>query len=43
MTKKSVNAGVDAKTGFALQKNIAIYLILESYNERFNDVNYFVC
>lgn len=43
MTKKSVNAGVDAKTGFALQKNIAIYLILESYNERFKGVNYFVC
>lgn len=43
MTKKAVNAGVDAKTGFALQKNIAIYLILESYNERFKDVNYFVC
>ena len=43
MANSSTNAGVDALTGFALQRNIALYLLLEGYNDKFKDANYFVC
>lgn len=43
MTKTIVNAGVDAQTGFALQRNIALYLLLENYEEKFKNRHYFIC
>jgi len=43
MTDKSTNAGVDAQTGFALQRNSALYLLLEEYHNKFKEKNYFIC
>jgi hypothetical protein len=43
MTDKSINAGVDALTGFALQRNTALYLLLENYSNKFKDNDYFIC
>lgn len=43
MTDKSTNAGVDAQTGFALQRNSALYLLLEEYHNKFKEKKYFVC
>jgi hypothetical protein len=43
MIKRSVNAGVDAQTGFALQRNTALYLLLEDYEDKFKDKDYFIC
>lgn len=40
---RSVNAGVSAQTGFALQRNTALYILLENYRERFQGNNYFIC
>ena len=42
-TKKATNAGVNAITGFALQRNTALYLILDKYDSKYKDANYFVC
>ncbi len=38
----SSNSGTEAQNGFALQRNIALYLILEDYDNKFKDKNYFV-
>lgn len=43
MANRTVNAGVSAQTGFALQRNTALYLLLENYEEKFKDNNYFIC
>src|SRR5690554_1621544 len=43
MTVKSTNAGVHAQTGFALQRNSALYILLEEYHNKFKDKNYFIC
>lgn len=43
MTDKSTNAGVDAQTGFALQRNSALYLLLEEYHNKFKGKDYFIC
>ncbi|WP_196888325.1 hypothetical protein [Aureivirga sp. CE67] len=43
MIDKSINGGVSAQTGFALQRNTALYLLLEFYEEKFKDKNYFLC
>ena len=43
MTDKSTNAGVDAQTGFALQRNSALYLLLEEYHSKFKERKYFIC
>lgn len=43
MTDKSINAGVDAQTGFALQRNSALYLLLEEYHSKFKEKKYFIC
>ncbi|MDL2141188.1 hypothetical protein QQY79_01540 [Flavobacterium tructae] len=43
MIDKSVNAGVDAQTGFALQRNTALYLLLNNYNSKFKEKKYFIC
>lgn len=43
MTEKSTNAGVDAQTGFALQRNAALYLLLENYENKFKEKDYFIC
>lgn len=42
-TIKATNAGVNAITGFALQRNTALYLILDKYESKYKDANYFVC
>jgi hypothetical protein len=43
MSKRASNAGVDAQTGFSLQRNTALYLLLEKYHEKFKDKKYFIC
>ena len=43
MIDKSTNAGVHAQTGFALQRNSALFLLLESYFIKFNGRKYFIC
>ena len=43
MVNRTTNAGVDALTGFALQRNMVLCLLLEDYNNKFKDANYFVC
>lgn len=43
MVDSSINAGVSAQTGFALQRNTALYLLLENYVDKFKDRNYFIC
>ena len=40
---RATNAGVNAITGFALQRNTALYLILNDYESKYKDANYFVC
>lgn len=40
---KDINAGVNAITGFTLQRNIAVYLILENYEIKYKNANYFIC
>ena len=39
---KAINAGVEALSGFAFQRNCALYLILENYEE-LKSQNYFIC
>lgn len=41
MSKKT-NAGIHAETGFELQKNIALYIILDNY-AKFKGKDYFLC
>ncbi|WP_347051882.1 hypothetical protein [Flavobacterium olei] len=43
MIDKTINSGPDAHNGFALQRNTAIYLLLDNYINRFQDKNYFIC
>lgn len=40
---KSVNAGVHAQTGFALQRNTALYILLSDYHSKFEKNDYFIC
>ncbi|MFT7252479.1 MAG: hypothetical protein ACI9FW_002241 [Flavobacterium sp.] len=43
MTDKTINSGPDAQNGFALQRNTAIFLLLENYVSKFQNKKYFVC
>lgn len=43
MTNRAINAGIDAQNGFALQRNTAIFLLLDNYFKKFKDKKYFVC
>lgn len=43
MIDQSINAGVDAQTGFALQRNTALYLLLSNFNSKFKGKKYFIC
>ena len=43
MINKVVNAGTDAQTGFALQRNTALYLLLNNYYSKFKNEKYFIC
>jgi hypothetical protein len=43
MTDSSINAGVDSQTGFALQRNTALFLLLENYANKFKEKDYFIC
>lgn len=42
MSKKSVNAGVDASHGFEFQRNCALYLLLDNYDE-YREKDFFLC
>lgn len=42
MSDKAVNAGVTAQTGFELQRNCALLLILDNYNF-YKDKSFFIC
>lgn len=41
-SRKSVNAGVHATTGFEFQKHCALYIFLNNYDD-FKDRKYFIC
>ncbi|MEY5049787.1 MAG: hypothetical protein RLZZ175_3146 [Bacteroidota bacterium] len=43
MVNKAVNSGIDALTGFAFQRNTALFLLLEHYEEKFKNKKYFIC
>lgn len=43
MIDKTINSGPDAQNGFALQRNTAIFLLLENYFNKFQNKKYFVC
>lgn len=43
MTDKTINSGPEAQNGFALQRNTAIFLLLENYFNKFKNKKYFVC
>jgi hypothetical protein len=43
MTDKTINSGPDAQNGFALQRNTAIFLLLDNYFNKFQNKKYFVC
>jgi len=43
MSKRASNAGTGAQTGFALQRNTALYLLLDKYHEKFKGKRYFIC
>lgn len=43
MINTSVNAGVHAKTGFALQRNTALHLLFTNYYDKFYTKRYFIC
>lgn len=43
MTDKTINSGPDAQNGFALQRNTAIFLLLENYFNKFQNKKYLVC
>ena len=37
MTDKTINSGPDAQNGFALQRNTAIFLLLDNYFNKFQN------
>lgn len=43
MSDEEQNAGVGAQTGFALQRNTALYVLLNNYHSKFTSPNYFIC
>lgn len=43
MVNKFVNSGTDSQTGYALQRNSALYLLVEKYFEKFHGKKYFIC
>lgn len=43
MVDRGVNAGVHAKTGFALQRNMALHLLFTNFEDKFKSKKYFVC
>lgn len=42
MTDTSVNAGVRAQQGFALQRNLALFIILDNFKTKFEGAKYFL-
>ncbi|AUJ68747.1 hypothetical protein [Pseudoalteromonas sp. NC201] len=42
MVDQSVNAGVRAQQGFALQRNMALFIILDNYDSKFAGTKYFL-
>ncbi|CAD5268986.1 MULTISPECIES: hypothetical protein [Halomonadaceae] len=42
MVDQSVNAGVRAQQGFALQRNMALFIILDNYQSKFDGAKYFL-
>lgn len=42
MVDKTVNAGVGAQQGFALQRNMALFIILDNFNDKFKGNKYFL-
>lgn len=40
---KKINSGVHSINGFTLQKNMALYILLEKYETTFKGKNYFIC
>jgi len=42
LVDKAVNAGVGAQQGFALQRNMALFIILDNFNDKFKDNKYFL-
>jgi len=42
LEKDEVNAGVRALNGFALQRNTALFILLDNYNNKFKEKNYFI-
>ena len=43
MKVKAINSGPEALNGFALQRNTAIFLLLDNYFNKFLNKKYFVC
>lgn len=43
MIDKKINSGIDAQNGFSLQRNTAIFLLLENYFNKFQNKKYFIC
>ncbi|WP_426474211.1 hypothetical protein [Chryseobacterium balustinum] len=43
MIDKTINSGTDAQNGFSLQRNTAIFLLLENYFNKFQNKKYFIC
>lgn len=42
LVDQSVNAGVRAQQGFALQRNMALFIILDNYDSKFDGTKYFL-
>jgi hypothetical protein len=42
MKDTTVNAGVGAQNGFALQRNMALFILLDNYEDKFKGKKYFV-
>jgi len=42
LVDQSVNAGIRAQQGFALQRNMALFIILDNYDSKFNGTKYFL-
>jgi len=42
LVDQSVNAGVRAQQGFALQRNMALFIILDNYDNKFDGTKYFL-
>lgn len=41
-SSNSVNAGIHAQNGFALQRNTALFILLEEFHTKFKDNKYFI-